>query len=165
MAQIKQCYTFTLYFSHVWVGTHFSDKISSLLASMQEHISEPTASSSKYPEPFPWPFQSDCKGPRCSRHRRVYCRIKSSYIPSQRALYCTRRDCQRVPADSVLIQGHCFRRQRVSLPRGDLVRFETSAHLPISTEPPKQVLPAPDDQRMILPLSMWQRPTPTGTAL
>lgn len=64
-----------------------------MLAPIQGHIPKPTASSGKGPDRFPWPFQSNCKGLRCSEHRQVYCRTKSSSGPSQRALCCARRGC------------------------------------------------------------------------
>ena len=92
VAQTTSGHTFTLHFTGAWAGISFSAQALSAACAN----SEPTASSGKDSGRFPWRFQSDCKGLRCSVHRPVYCRRRNS--ESLRALCYAWRGYWRVPA-------------------------------------------------------------------
>lgn len=108
-----------------------------LFAPIQGHVPEPTASSSKDSDRFPWRFQSNCKGPRCSGPRPLYCRTENSCAPSQRALCCAQRGCWRAPVcrppDSAPDRATAPEDSAELCPRQTLVRFGASAYLPMTT--------------------------------
>ena len=143
VAQVKQHYTFALYFVGTLAGINFLVQASSAAWANLGARSRTHCKSGKDPVRFPWLFQSNCKGLCRPGYRPVYCRTKNSSVPSKRALCCAQRGCRRAPVyrppDGAPDRATAPEDGTAPCPGRTSVWFEASAQLSMPTEPPEVV--------------------------
>lgn len=113
----------------------------------QVHRSVPKANSGRGLSCFPWLFRSGYKSPRWTELQLEYWQTTNSSGPSQKALYCIRRNCWRLPVchPPSIESGMAATLSSNATPFQEQIWMPSCplGHFPTPIEPPEQAFPVP----------------------